>query len=44
MPHFPEVSIAALWTTIICKIETGFYFAFSSLTLQAFTILYFSYI
>ena len=30
-------------TNIYSKIKTDFYFAFSSLTLQAFTMIYFSY-
>ena len=34
---------AHIFAKIYRKIETGFDFAFSSLTLQAFTILYFSY-
>ena len=33
-----------IFTRNYSKIETGFYFAFSSLTLQAFIILFFSYI
>ena len=32
------------FTNVCSKIETGFYFAFSSLTLQTFAILYFSYL
>ena len=31
-----------VFTNNFSKIKTGFYFAFSSLTLQGFTILYFS--
>ena len=33
-----------IFTNNYSKIETGFYFAFSSLALPAFAILYFSYI
>ena len=33
-----------IFTKNYSKVKTSFYFAFSSLTLQAFTMLYFSYI
>ena len=35
---------AHIFTNIYSKIRTGFYFAFSSLAMQPFTILYFGYL
>ena len=44
--HSPVLSCneGHIFKNIYSKIKTGFYFAISSLTLHAFTILYFSYL